>query len=399
MTSEQTQLINILKHFVNGEDAPLPKDADLKALTKLGIIHSLSSVVCYAINRQIIDGGFDDVENAKGLQCSLFKTVILQTERLDLFSKLLDVLNEHGIRVILMKGSIINRYYPDKMTRTFGDIDFLVDPERLEQLHDIMCKLGYEHRVAEKTVWTYVKGNENYEVHTALLPNREVLSDGMCKFIDYAFTATIPTHRKNIYELEPSYHFAFSLLHTAKHMRATGAGVRMYLDMALMIKNESNLNFVKVKEYTDMLGLSDFLDSALWLTNKWFGIKPPIDITAPSEDVFAMMEEYVISGGVFGFYDRNPAIARLRDEKLGRTKKPALLEYVFPSYKNMRETYKYLDGRPFLLPVVWIQRWFDGVLFRRKKAGKIFKGMFTEGKEAERTERMLQGIGIRKSIK
>lgn len=399
MTKEQTQFLNILRQFVAGEDAKLPKDADLKVLSKLGKIHNLSAVVCYALNRQIIDLGFDDGAEAKNLQRILFKTIMLQTERLELFDKLLDEINQKGIKVILMKGSVLNRYYSDKMLRTFGDIDFLIEPESREKLHFLMIELGYEHSVAENTVWTYTKGHEKYEVHTSLLPNRDVLTKGMCSFIDSVFDSLVPTKREHIFELEPSYHFAFSLLHTAKHMRATGAGARMYLDMALMIKNEPNIDFERVTKFTDLLGLTDFLYSSLYLCEKWFGILPPIAITKPKKAPFEMMEEYIIIGGVFGYNERNPAVVRIRDQKRGRTKGSAFLEYVFPSYKNMRGSYKYLNGRPWLLPVVWVQRWFDGIFLRRKKAGKIFKGFFTEGKNAEQSEKMLQEIGIRNSIK
>lgn len=399
MTNEQTQFINIVGRFARGEDAVLSKDADLKALSGLGRIHNLSAVVCYALNHQILEGGFEDKASAKNLQRMLFQTVMLQTERVDLFNKLLDIFSDNAIEIILMKGSVLNRYYPDPMVRTFGDIDFLIKKEQRGKLHAVMIGQGYEHKVAEDTVWTYTKGCEKYEVHIALLPNREVLSEGMCEFIDSAFISTVPTEREHIFELEPSYHFAFSLLHTAKHMRATGAGARMYLDMALMVKNEPALNFDKIKKYAVSLGLSDFLDTSLYLTEKWFGIKAPINIKAPTEEVFSLMEEYIIIGGVFGFYERNPAVQRLRDEQRGRTKGSALLQYIFPSYKPMKNQYGFLKGKPFLLPVVWVMRWFDGIFLRRKKAARIFKGMFTEKNAAKLSEKMLQGIGIRNSLK
>lgn len=399
MTKEQAQFIDILRRFAAGKDALLPKDADLGALSKLGRIHNLSAVLCYALNRQILDGGFDDGEGAKKLQRLLFKTVIIQTERLSLFDALLDVISRHGIRVILMKGAVINRYYSDPTLRTFGDIDFLIDPENRHALDEIMLSLGYERTVCENTVWSYVKGNEKYEVHTALLPNREVLKGGVLDFIDSAFDNIISTNKENVFELEPNYHLAFCLLHTAKHMRATGAGARMYLDIALMSAKESKMDYNKVVAYAKQIGLYEFLGSTVALNKKWFGLAPNVSVPHPGADTLALMEEYVVSAGVFGYYDRNPAVARLRDGQRGRTPKSALLEYVFPSYSSMRRQYKYLNGRPLLLPAVWVQRWFDGIFLRRKKAGKIFKGMFTEGEAARQSEKMLQAIGIKDSVK
>lgn len=399
MNSKQTQFINILRQFASGQNAILPNDADMEALFNLSGVHSLSAVVCYAINHQIISGGFDGMQAAKKFQKSLFTTVAFQTERLTAFDSLLDVLNQKGIQVILMKGCVINQYYPETTLRTFGDIDFLIKPHQQVLLHDTMLELGYSFKKDIDTVYTYFKGIEKYEVHTELLPNRKVLTSGMLDFIDSAFDNIQPTKRENIFEFEPSYHFAFLLLHLAKHMRADGAGARMYLDLALMIKNEDSLDFEKVIIHTKKLELYDFLHSAIYLCLKWFGTKPTIELIPPNDNAFTLMQEYVISAGIFGLYERNPAIQRLRNEKRDINKKPALLTYIFPSYKSMKNKYKFLNGKPYLLPVVWIVRWFDGIFLRRKKAATIFRGMFTEGRAAEISEAMLNGIGIKSTIK
>ena len=63
----------------------------------------------------------------------------------------------------------------------------------------------------------------------------------------------VKTKRENVFTLNPSYHFAFLLLHLAKHMASSGAGVRMYLDLAIMLKNEPNIDFDKVIDYSNTL--------------------------------------------------------------------------------------------------------------------------------------------------
>lgn len=398
MNSTETQLINILGHFLKGKNPNLPANADLNSLFEKAGIHSLSAVVCYALNGQIISGGFDDMAAAKEFQKALFATVMLQTERILAFEKLLDNINAQNVKVVLMKGAVIKDYYPDENIRTFGDIDFLISPDDRDNIHNVMVDLGYDYQKAEPNVWVYVKGNEKYEVHTALMPNAAVLGDKGAEFTHLAFSEVVKTKRENVFTLNPSYHFAFLLLHLAKHMASSGAGVRMYLDLAIMLKNEPNIDFNKVIEYSKDLNLYNFLVYAMNLCHYWFNMDLPSGIEKLQGDDLTLMQEYVLQGGTFGFYDRNPAVQRLRDEGDGG-KFIAILKYIFPPYNQIKNAYKFLTGRPYLLPLAWPCRWFDGLFLRRKKATTIFKGLFTEADAAKLTQQMLTDIGIEKNIK
>ena len=167
----------------------------------------------------------------------------------------------------------------------------------------------------------------------------------------------------------------------------------MYLDLAFMYKNEPLLDLQKLKTIAESLGFSQFLGAATALCEKWFGING-FATAKIEQNIMEAMEEYVMAAGVFGFYGRNPAVARLRDQHGGINRFGALCKYVFPAYKDMKTAYSFLNGRPILLPVVWVIRWWDGLFCRRKRAAKIFKGMFTEGDAAKTSEILLQSIGI-----
>ncbi len=392
MTEAEQQFLKILRALVNGEQISLPHDTDITALLQPAKIHSLTAAVGFVLNHQLQAKEFDDTETSRSLQRALFRTVIKQTKRIAAFEALLDKLNEAEISVVLFKGCVVNRYYPDTAIRTFGDIDFLVRDEDRDRVDALMLEWGYTKAIAEETVWMYTKGDEKYEVHTALMPNLSVLTPSAQDFVTSVWENTIPTKRKCVFELEPNYHFIFLLLHLAKHMRSTGAGVRMYLDLALMYKNEPALSETNLATEAKLLGLGDFYRAAMVLCDCWFGtiaMDENYDI-----DLLAALEEYVMAAGVFGFHGRNPAVARLRDQQGGINRFSALCRYVFPAYKDMKTAYSFLNGRPILLPLVWVMRWWDGLFCRRKRAAKIFKGMFTEGDNAKASEILLQSIGI-----
>lgn len=398
MNVTQEKFLSILKQFVKGQPTELTPNTDTNELLKLGQIHNLTPVLGYALNGYIENMTQVD-KSLQTISDVFLETVMFQYNRIWSFEALLDALNKNKIKVVLMKGCVLNRYYPEKEVRTFGDIDFLVSPDDINELHNIMLSLGYEHYGVEKNVWGYKKDDQKYEVHTALMPNEEVLSNELKVFVNKAYSSCLPTDRKYVFVLEPSYHFIFSLIHIAKHMRATGAGVRMYLDLALMMKNEKGLDFEYIRKTAGEIGFGKFLNSTLNLCWRWFGVKANIEYEPVNESIIVSMEEYVISAGVFGFYERNPAVARIRNSEKGLSKGAALKEYVFPSYKDMKGGYAFLNGRPYLLPVVWIIRAFDGIFLRRKRATKIFAGMFTEGENAKLTAKMLEDIGLGMRLK
>ena len=391
MTKEQEQFINILQGFVQNKEILLPPSADLNYVFHLGEIHSLSAVVCYALNPQIINGKIKQSQITKDLQSLLFSTITLQTQRHNAFEKLLDKISSAKIKTVLMKGIVLNKYYADPMVRTFGDIDFIVEPQSLPRLDKLMSDLGYEKSVSEEKVVNYSKGNEKYEAHIALLDDKYITNEGTKNFASLVFSNLSPSEREYVYYLNPEYHFAYLLIHLSKHIRFLGAGVRMYLDLALMLKNEPNLNIEKIKDYMKSLGLLEFFNSTLWLLKKWFNVYPNIEIAPLPEEVTEKLEEYIISGGAFGTYGRNPGASRIRKSK-GPLR--AFLRFIFPTYSDIKYRYKFLNSRPYLLPAGWIVRWFDGIFFRSKRAEKILKGIVTLNSEAENTANLLKSIGL-----
>ncbi len=391
MTKEQEQFINILQSFVQKENFLLPLEADLNCVFHLGEIHSLSAVVCYVLNSRILNGEIKQSQDTKDLQTVLFSTITLQTQRHNAFEKLLDKINDEKIKTVLIKGVVLSKYYTDPMVRTFGDIDFIIDPESLPRLDKLMLGLGYEKSISEEQVVNYTKGNEKYEAHIALLDDKYITNDGIKEFSSSVFSNLLPTEREYVYCLNPEYHFAYLLIHLLKHIRNLGAGVRMYLDLALMLKNEPDLNIEKVKDYMKPLGLLEFFNSTLWLLKKWFNVSPNIETTPLSKEVTEQLEEYVISGGAFGAYGRNPGASRIRKSK-GQTR--AFIRFVFPTYSDIKYRYKFLNSKPYLLPVGWIARWFDGIFLRKKRAEKILKGIITMNDEAESTAELLKSIGL-----
>ncbi len=63
--------------------------------------------------------------------------------------QVVEVLAEHGIRSVLLKGASFARWlYDDGQLRTYGDVDLLVAPEQVQHAGLVLVELGYTQRCA-----------------------------------------------------------------------------------------------------------------------------------------------------------------------------------------------------------------------------------------------------------
>ena len=54
-----------------------------------------------------------------------------------------DVLENHGIAFLPLKGSVLRKYYPEPWMRTSCDIDILIHPEDAETAIQVLCEVGF----------------------------------------------------------------------------------------------------------------------------------------------------------------------------------------------------------------------------------------------------------------
>lgn len=393
MNEEEVYLLKVLKGFVLDEN-PGVFCGDWNKLTRLANIHSVIGILGYSVMNQ------PDVTSAQivdSMRKQCLQTIALISQRSANMKELIRQMNNKGITHLLFKGYIVKDYYPIPELRTFGDIDFLIHPEDRQICDELMLQQGFVKKTDWEPVYSYKRGAEYYEIHTDVM---EVDVSDKADYKDYFHHIWEHAHLTNSYtwELSPEFHFLYLLTHIAKHICGSGAGIRMYMDIAVFIKHYGNeLDWKYIQDELDKLKLTDFANITLTVVQKYFGVKCPIALSKIDDSLLEDFIEFTMAGGVFGYVGRDSGLIALKnyersEESVSRLH--TLKNRLFPNAVNLENRYTYLQGRHWLLPFAWIHRFFktkNTWSYHSKEAKSI---MNTDSEEVLKLKRIYKAIGL-----
>lgn len=352
MTDNYKYLIELTKAYLNNENVTLKSDIDYSNLIKLASKHNLLGVIYCVINgadnKEIIDKQlFTDLQN------KFFDLVYIVNMQQRTADTAMQVLTEAEIRFTAFKGIELKNYYPVPESRIMGDIDLLIDEENKYKAKAAMKAAGFIVKNENGPVWDYVKNTILVEMHTNLL-NETIDSKNIINY----FSDAINKAEFNGFHgrFNDTFHFEYLMAHIAHHFRFYGAGIKLVLDLAIMLKYGS-ADLRKVISDLDSAGLGRFSREILSVCYKWYGEgKKFTDNTDITED-------FIVSFGAFGINGRNKsAVAARRDIEKNKSVSPLLikLRLIFPPYSKLRHLpyIKFINGRPYLTPIAWIYRIF-----------------------------------------
>ena len=373
INSQQTVLKVINTYLNNQQNITIPEGVDWKEFNHIVEINSISGIIGYVFRQaNIKDVPTEIIEKYNS---EFFLSIAITTIRDEAMKSVIELLSKNGIDHLLFKGYIVKDLYTVPELRTFGDIDFAIRLEDRAKCNEIMQKNGFQLFDDWEPVYSYEYELEHYEVHT------ELLDSNLNERVDYkAYFRDFWNHAQKIdkhtYVLEPEYHLLYLLMHIAKHLYGSGAGIRMYLDIAFYIKRYSEqIDWQHFQGEIEKLQLSDFVNTVFFAVEEWFEVKSPVPLKPKDSAFLDEFTEFTLNGGVFGFADKSSVVKQLRknadDSSINRS--TTLLNRTFPPVKHMKARYTYLQTKPWLLPVAWVHRFF-------KKKGTTV-GYIKESKE------------------
>ena len=350
MDKEFTYFISLLNAFLNQEKAELDSDINYHQLYKISNSHNLSAIVFCVLNtscnKEVVPS-----DAFKRFEDDFFEAVIRYDMQENVLQEIDSVLRDSHLRHVFFKGAEIKEDYPVPQARVMGDIDVLIDESNRGTVKKVLTENGFSLIHSNGPVYDYKKDGVKIEVHTKIISGKVGNANAEKCFIDAAEHADYQDFRGS---LDINYHFAYLITHIAHHFWFYGAGVKLILDLAVLLK-QYDIRLDAVLDKLREAGLDEFGKVILSVTNQWFGVgKSYFDNTDKTQ-------EFLLSYGAFGNVNRSKAAVIERKELEEGKKSSAVmtrLRLLFPSYENVKNIpyIKFIEGKPYLLPYAWVYR-------------------------------------------
>ena len=391
---EYSVLLSLLLAFVQGKAPEHIREPDWSAVMRLSQIHSLTGITAYMISQFHLASDREVYDAAKGIAC---QTVVLYVHRGEQTKELLKELNKRKIDHGMLKGYILRNCYPIPELRSYGDMDLVIRPEVRQTVHHMMMELGFQTKTSWEPVYSYYRNNELYEFHT------EIMEADFSDKADYrAYFRSVWDHMvpesEHTFVPDLEYHFIYLLCHIAKHISGSGAGLRMYLDIALYLKTYGDtMDWTWIRGELEKLNLSEFANAVLTAVEQWFGVQSPILLKSVPGETMEEFLTFTVEGGTFGATGRDPGVVSLKktdrnDASVSRS--GTLIRRLFPSAETIEKRYTYLKRRHWLLPVAWIHRLFITRATWGEHAREARTILTADEKEVLRLKKLYSNIGL-----
>ena len=341
------------------EEAQLA-NIDLEALLRLAKAHSVSAMVCMALEQTDAFQHTTETTRLKWLDCknkAVRKNMLLDAERHQLEKEFA----EHGIWYMPLKGSILKDWYPKFGMREMADNDILFDPAGRKQVREIFQNRSY------KTV-SFRKGNHdvyekapiyNFEMHVSLfngtykelteqyenVKERLLPVDGTA--YQFAFT--------------PEDFYVFVLAHAHKHYSHSGTGIRTLADIYIVNqKLGGTMNWEYVDSELRGLGIFSYERESRELAQKLFGIAE-LPTKANLSEAEQQMLAYYLGASTYGTIENRTLNQMQKLQPDGgaitaHTKRKYLLSRIFPGREWCKACAPTVYKYPVLLPFFWVWR-------------------------------------------
>ena len=327
----------------------------LEQIYNLSVSHDMAHIAASALQRAGALGN-DEVSRkfSKHQMMAIFRCEKLNYE----LSCLTQALEDARIPFVPLKGSVIRKLYPEEWMRTSCDIDVLVQKSDFDAATKILIdKLEYRSEgQSSHDVSLYSQNNVHIELHYDLVEGDYASKAG--QILASVWDYTTP-EREGSYQrvMSDEMLYFYHIAHMAKHFEIGGCGIKPLMD-TYVLKRHLNLDAQKLEKLLIDGKLLVFCQSSELLSDVWF-------CGADHTDLTLEMQNYIISGGVYGTTVNRVAVQQgKRGGKLGY-----VLSRVFIPYDTIKLYYPILQKHKWLLPAMYIRRGFDFIVRKGIKRG------------------------------
>ncbi len=298
---------------------------------------------------------------------------VYRHERLNhAYGELCQALEAAEIPFIPLKGAVLKGYYPEAWMRTSCDIDVLVHREQLEPaIAYLVNTLHYEEKEHDThDVSLYTPQGVHIELHFDLV--EEGRANHAIRVLKDAWSHASPkAGHAYWYEMTDAFFYFYHIAHMAKHFEVGGCGIRPFIDLWIL----DHIDGAESAARDALLqtgGLFTFAEACRRLSRCWLE-------DAELDEVSQRLQDYIISGGVYGTAQNRVALQQQR--KGGRV--GYLLSRIFVPFARLKRYYPILERHPWLMPVMQVRRWF---MLLRPSVAKMAKTELAANRAIDRSQ-------------
>ena len=381
MTKAFRDVIALLVSAARGGKSETDGEIDLKQIYKIAQEQNVLPTIYPALMQMNFESEYAEIFS--NIEKSSLRLYSFQYSRREFLKELYEQLNKNNICFCVLKGDVLAQFYSEPLLRVASDVDIRVDKGDADRCMNILKENGYEIGALTAGEHHYECRHKKYgllELHIAFCLDKtnEICFGGEMDFNEPYQCVDIPGLGKvNILGYTDGY--IYLVMHFIKHFISSGAGIRHLMDIALYVENYYEyIDMKRAEAVFNEIGYTAFVRNIMFICRK-FLLSDICGKYSADDDNIDEKVDMILSdmetGGVFGHYDNSridfyDVYLERRAERnrlQNKSYKKSICQRIFKPMTEMKSLYTYLDGRPYLYPVAFVNRIIAHIKYKKRK--------------------------------
>lgn len=317
-----------------------PENISGELIYKLSVRNAVQGILYLAVQSGAVTLS---AETESKLQKSYRAILAREATQQEEIEYIRNAFNEENIEFMFLKGTHLKSLYPTPQMRFMVDMDILVKEESMDKGGKLILARGFTQEMNNgKDIVLVKKPFLTIELHKMLFVEDYFMHDYFKSVWNRVELVNGFEYKMPVNDL-----YVYTLAHLAEHYLEAGSCFRPLMDLYLMEKTYSELDFEYINEQFEKIGIEKFAVKIRQLYKCAFD-------GADYNDDLITMENYIVFGAPVNNAEEVSRVALTK-----QTKSQRLLNSLFPGLRHMKLRYSILQKLPFLLPVFWIVRIFE----------------------------------------
>lgn len=389
MDDFQKNILTIIQSALTEEKGELSDSFNLEKSIKLAKKHSivsifyLGAVLCgIPADNPLMTGLLDDV-------CKSVAVDMRQVSMIEVITRAFD--NAH-IDYMPLKGILLKPLYPKTEMRAMSDADILIKLEHYPQIEEILKQHNFVFKYESDHELVWSNASLILELHKSIMTS---YNKDFYRYFQSGWALAKKVEGTNSrYELTTEDFYVYMFVHFTKHYRISGIGIKHILDLWIYSNKHPELDWDYIYNVLEQLRLYEFHQNVTDTLEVWFNNKIP---TGRSK----LITDVIFSSGQYGTPEMTNINRTIRESvnngtnSVRKTVFKQVFRAVFPTYKDMKKDYSVLKKLPFILPFMWIYRWGELLIFKRKDIRRYLRNLKAfKRSSVEKSINSLQYVGL-----